>query len=52
MLTWLPPDAVLKVVAGEQGAFIRVVTADDLAGFVSRNAGLLHLSESRRKGIA
>ena len=52
VLTWLPPDAVLKVVAGEQGAFIRVVTANDVAGFVSRNAGLLQLSESGRKGIA
>ena len=45
VVTWLPPDAVLKVVAGGQGAFIRVVTADNVAGFVSKTAGLLHLSE-------
>jgi heat shock protein HtpX len=47
----LAPDAVLSVAEGH-GEFIRVVTTDDVTGYVSINAGLRVLNEPGKKGIA
>jgi heat shock protein HtpX len=51
VLMRLAPDAALRA-TGRHGEFIRVVTGDNVSGYVSANAGVRLVAAPEKKGIA